>query len=207
MSGTSLKNGGSTTQRWVMPALVLLFVGPLVAAGFFYFFADGWRPASTVNHGRLLDPPVTLSDATLPAAGGATTPADFLRGRWTLVYISDDGCDAVCGAALDKTRRVRLALREKAARVQRILLAREPLPVAGFAAEEQPDVLTAHLAGGAGAALFRQFAGTLDDGSQATGRVFVVDPLGNVMMVYEPGFEMKGMLADLKRLLKLSRIG
>jgi hypothetical protein len=38
-------------------------------------------------------------------------------------------------------------------------------------------------------------------------RVYVIDPLGNLMMTYPPDFKPKGLLEDMKRLLKLSHIG
>jgi hypothetical protein len=38
-------------------------------------------------------------------------------------------------------------------------------------------------------------------------RVYLIDPLGNVMMFYGPAAKPKGMLEDLKRLLRLSSIG
>jgi hypothetical protein len=38
-------------------------------------------------------------------------------------------------------------------------------------------------------------------------RIYVVDPLGNVMMFYAPDAKPKGMLEDMKRLLRLSSIG
>jgi hypothetical protein len=38
-------------------------------------------------------------------------------------------------------------------------------------------------------------------------RVYLVDPLGNAMMFYEPSAKSKGMLEDMKRLLRLSSIG
>jgi cytochrome oxidase Cu insertion factor (SCO1/SenC/PrrC family) len=37
--------------------------------------------------------------------------------------------------------------------------------------------------------------------------VYLIDPLGNVMMFYEAGARPKGMLEDMKRLLRLSSIG
>jgi hypothetical protein len=38
-------------------------------------------------------------------------------------------------------------------------------------------------------------------------RIYLVDPLGNVMMFYPAGAPAKGMLEDMKRLLRLSQIG
>jgi glutathione peroxidase-family protein len=41
----------------------------------------------------------------------------------------------------------------------------------------------------------------------AARRVYLVDPLGNLMMRYEPDDEPKGMIKDLERLLKYSGLG
>jgi len=41
----------------------------------------------------------------------------------------------------------------------------------------------------------------------AADRVYVIDPLGNLMMSYAPDAKPKGMLEDLKRLLGLSHVG
>jgi hypothetical protein len=40
-----------------------------------------------------------------------------------------------------------------------------------------------------------------------SGRIYLVDPLGNLMMSYGSRSEAKGILSDLKKLLKLSHIG
>jgi hypothetical protein len=42
---------------------------------------------------------------------------------------------------------------------------------------------------------------------QAAGRIYIVDPLGNLMMSYAPHAPQKALLEDLKKLLKLSHIG
>ncbi len=42
---------------------------------------------------------------------------------------------------------------------------------------------------------------------QRAQRTYIVDPLGNLMMSYAPGSASKGMLEDMKKLLKLSHIG
>ena len=39
------------------------------------------------------------------------------------------------------------------------------------------------------------------------GRVYLVDPLGNLMMSYQPEDEPSGMIKDLERLLKYSGLG
>ena len=46
-----------------------------------------------------------------------------------------------------------------------------------------------------------------DGGAQHAHRVYLVDPLGNLMMLYPLDATPKGMLQDMKRLLQLSQIG
>jgi cytochrome oxidase Cu insertion factor (SCO1/SenC/PrrC family) len=40
-----------------------------------------------------------------------------------------------------------------------------------------------------------------------TGRLYLVDPLGNIMMRYSTASDPGGIMGDLKRLLRYSRIG
>jgi hypothetical protein len=42
---------------------------------------------------------------------------------------------------------------------------------------------------------------------ETAGRIYIVDPLGNLMMSYAPDAPQKALLEDLKKLLKLSHIG
>lgn len=197
--------GRRSRQRWILPLLAVLFMGPLLAAWLFYFVGDGWRPGGAVNHGRLLDNPVTLRAPQSSVA--VAVPGGPFRGKWSLVYVTLGRCDKSCVDALDKIRRVRLALGEKSARVERILLHDEGAPGGNAAAGDLgPGLATLSLDDEYGRSLLLQFEAA-SGGALAREPVFIVDPLGNVIMAYAPGFEMRGMLADLKRLLKLSRIG
>jgi len=45
------------------------------------------------------------------------------------------------------------------------------------------------------------------EGALNSHRIYLIDPLGNAMMFYAPSVSSKGMLEDMKRLLRLSSIG
>ena len=185
-------------QKWVLPVMAALFLGPLIAAWVVYFAGETWRPVGTVNHGVLLEPPVSL----LALNDADDGQAQMLRGKWSLLILTRD-CERPCLDALDSSRRVRLALRQKAPRVQRVLLYTGTLgeDVVALAAETGVRVLSGASDGGA------RVAAALPAAAGEEGSVIVTDPLGNAVMAFAPDFEMRGMLADLKRLLKLSRIG
>jgi cytochrome oxidase Cu insertion factor (SCO1/SenC/PrrC family) len=183
-------------QGW---GLFLLFFGPLVVAVYLYFDTE-WRPGGTSNHGELIVPAVPLPAVSLPTPDGGQTDAEFLRHHWSLVYVARSNCDAACQEALYNGRQLRLALGRLMERVQRVYLYVGEAPDAAFIAAEHPDLLVAAAGGAEAAALLGSFAGQ-DEG------YWLVDPLGNAMMRYPPDEPPRGIMEDLKRLLRLSRIG
>jgi hypothetical protein len=62
------------------------------------------------------------------------------------------------------------------------------------------------LAAGASGELLRTLAEALGR-PPADGMVFLLDPLGNLVLWYQDGFDPYGLLKDLKHLLKASQIG
>ena len=78
----------SQRQRWIVPVLALLFMGPLAAAWYFYYAGDGWRPGASVNHGRLITPAVTLQ----PPGDGAWSE---LSDHWSIVVVGNAACYVV----------------------------------------------------------------------------------------------------------------
>lgn len=183
-------------QGWV---IFLLFFVPLAIAAVLYFQTD-WRPGARGNHGELVIPPVPTPAISLPMPGGEHTDEEFLRHHWSLVYLARSPCGEDCREALYNGRQMRLALGRLMERVQRVYLYLDEPPAADFVAREHPDLLVASAAGPGAAALLDAFSG------QPEG-YWLVDPLGNVMMLYPPEQEPRGMMEDLKRLLRLSRIG
>ena len=190
-------------RRLQLVALAALFLGPLAFAAWLYY-GSGVRPAGRLEHGELANPPRPLPEAVLATPGGGRTAPRFLRGKWSLITVARGDCEARCRAALATTRRVRAALNEDAARVQRVLLApagccRAPLP------DESPaELVTAWLDGAGG----RELAAALGGGTAPEdGRIYLADPLGNLVLSYAAGADPKGLLTDLERLLRLSHIG
>ena len=194
----------SRRQFWV---LVAIFFVPLAIAFYLYYGLDGWRPAGSTAHGDLIDPARPLPAVALETPSGEPLPADFLRGKWTLVYVGEGRCDARCREALTDMRQVRLALADDMTRVERVSLYAGDFGDPGYFAAEHAGLTAAALDGAGGADLLAEFAVDGDVPVPAAGRVYIVDPLGNLMMSYGPEAPAKGMLEDLEKLLKLSHIG
>lgn len=198
---TPVSDDDAGPGRRTLLVLAALFVVPLLAAAAWYFAAPRLAPAPSV-HGTLIEPARPLEPFAAPVNGGGRYTLEDLRGHWTLVHVLGADCDAVCRGRLHDTRQVRAALGEDRLRVARVATAARGRETPGLA-----DVLDAHprltvLRAAADGPL----AGQMPAGANS-GTVFVVDPLGNLMLRFGPGVAADGMLDDLERLLRLSRIG
>lgn len=178
---------------------------PLAAATLLYLFAPDWRPWGTSNNGTLIMPPRPLSAEGLTALEGEPVDASLLTGKWTFVYIGSPDCDTECRGQLYEMRQARLALGRNADRVQRLYVYPH--------AEGTPTDLARLVKENPGLHFTRSAPGWVDmfevderDPAEA-GRLYVVDPLGNLMMRYEPELDASMLLEDMKRLLKASRVG
>ncbi len=190
----------------ILIILFAVFALPPFLSWYAFNFTDLGKQRDTGGHGMLIAPPRPLPDWTLVDRGGATTR---LHGKWTLVYPLSGKCGEVCLQNLYKMRQLRLATGKNAGRVQRAMLVvgrdrnvltqeqwRDfPGQLLLFPENIDDDALTS---------LFEHSAG---DRPFAADRLYLVDPLGNLMMSYAGNAEPSGIIKDLGRLLKYSRIG
>jgi len=191
--------------------LAALFLLPLALA-FFTYYGTAWRPAGHVNHGVLISPARQLPQVALPrvrlsgqrAPGAAPEGAGAapFRGQWSLVYVGAGGCDAACRQALYVMRQTRLALNNDMTRVARVFLVSSGCCAGDFLAREHAGLMVLDAHGAGGAALLGEFPE-----AEREHTLFVVDPLGNLMMSYDARQDPHGLLEDLKKLLRLSHIG
>lgn len=186
--------------------IIALFLIPPVSAWVVWKSMSMSGADSTTNAGTLIVParPLELAGLELPDASGL--PPERLRGRWVYVVFASAGCDERCREQLYLTRQIRLGVNKDTRRVQRLLvLGRAPGSEATeYLAEEHED-LTWTVASSAAQRLLDRFRG---EGFAPEGdQYFLIDPLGNLMMFYDAGVPAKGVLRDLKKLLKISQIG
>jgi len=205
---SNLASNPAQPSRKPVWILITVFFAPLLLA-FILYYGVGVRPSGSTNKGDLIHPPVPLPEIALPnAASGATDqylPANMLRGKWTMLFIGDGACDPRCREALTLMRQTRLALNDDVTRVQRLFLITENCCDSNYLETEHRGLLLGRINSPEGKTLLETFP----DGAAAAqgGRIYLVDPLGNLMMKYEPNAPKKAVLEDLKKLLKLSHIG
>jgi hypothetical protein len=184
--------------RQVLLIIAAMFLLPVVIA-FALYYGKLWRPAGLSSKGELIQPARPLEFAGLKHADGSAAGADVFAGKWTLIYIGDGACDEDCRTALVFGRQSRLALNNEMTRVQRVFLATGHCCAQEYFAAEQPGLIALDASGAP--TLLRQFP------AEPRGSLYIVDPLGNLMMRHDAAGTSKALLTDLKKLLKLSHIG
>ncbi|HEV7714235.1 MAG TPA: hypothetical protein VGO53_01485 [Steroidobacteraceae bacterium] len=182
-------------------ALAALFFLPVLIA-FYMYYGGTWRPAARTNHGELLQPARPLPRAELHTVTGTVAPPDVFTSKWALIYIGDGACDEVCKTTLYFMRQTRLSLNNEMTRVSRVFLATASCCNREFLEREHPGLLVLDASGPEAAELLKVFPLT-----DRTRSLFITDPLGNLVMRYDARENPKGLLEDLKKLLKLSHIG
>jgi cytochrome oxidase Cu insertion factor (SCO1/SenC/PrrC family) len=184
--------------------LAALFFVPL-ALSFYLYYGTSWRPAGTTQHGELIEPARPLPEVELALADGSQAGPQWLQGQWHLVYLGPGDCPAACRDMLVRIRQVRLALDKDMDRVGRVFLYSGALSAGEYLAAQHPGLVVARVDDAAGARLLAAFPG--GNSAVTSGKLYVVDPLGNLMMSYPGDAPPKSILTDLERLLKLSHIG
>ena len=194
-SGRREARAGTTTPRGNGRTVLLigaLALAPIVAAFVVYYLFP--RQAAT-NYGTLL-PTAPAPQITGTRADGSPFRLEELRGRWVLLWGTAGDCGPACDKALYASRQARTMQGKDQDRIVRALL------VVGTAAPA-PALLAQHR----DVVVARIVEGALDRLPGGSGHLYVIDPLGNIVLRYADDPDIRGIANDLTRLLKASRIG
>lgn len=181
----------SLTSLWL---LIALCTAPVAASYVAYYF---WRPSQRVNYGELLAPQPLPADRLTLADG---TPFDWsqLRGKWLLVTADSARCEEYCQRKLLYLRQIRLAQGKETERIERVWLITD-------GGDADPALLAQHgglwLVRAENSTLLKSFpaARMLSD------HIYIVDPLGNLMMRYPRDADPRKIVKDVARLLRHSQ--
>ena len=195
-----------TKNRLTLVIVLLVFCVPFLMSWWFINYTDVIEEGKKSNHGDLVIPARPLPDLDLvdPLKEGRTGK---LHGKWSFFYIAQDECDQSCIDNLYRMRQVRLTAGKDDHRVQRVLLVTgNGYPPKKIFNEYEGQWLvnkeTINID-----SLLNNFRLTEKDQPEKMQRLYIVDPLGNLMMSYPGTAEPRGIIKDLKKLLKTSKIG
>ena len=99
--------------------LFVLFFGPVFLALVAYLGPWDIVPNRSTAHGVLIEPAQQLPSAALVDGAGGKTDQDWLRGRWSLIYVSPSTCGEDCQARRASLSQIHRALAEDYTRLHR----------------------------------------------------------------------------------------
>ena len=188
--------------RWVLILMFLFFALPLLLVVAMHKY--DWHPQGGKSHGELITPArlLEMPPQLLDAHGIALRP-ELWHDKWSMVYIAND-CQQACQVRLHGMRQLHASLAKDIGRVQRVLLTSS----SNLESIQKlyPDLIILNQPATNLASLRQQFdlpnavAGNED-------RIYLVDPLGNLMMNFPANIADADIRKDLIRLLAYAWAG
>lgn len=196
-------------NKRTMVILFTMFLTPIILAVFIFNNDPSGRYA-TKNRGNLVTPAIELKNFNLEFVD-TKAPYKLVEQehQWLMVFIGAGECDVNCKRQLVVMRQTRLAQGGEFTRVNRLYVMQDSQTDQFMKEVEEyhpgMDIVT-----GSKQQLENitsQF--TLSDKVVVgkSNRIYIVDPIGNLMMYYELDANASDIAKDLTRLLKVSQMG
>ena len=194
-ASTSRKAG----QR-MMLLVLLVCAAPIIASYFTYYVL---KPDRRNNYGFLVDqrahPVPAMTTTTLD---GRPQTLQQLQGKWVLLMVAPGACPKTCQQSLYNMRQLRLMQGKEMNRIERVWLITDDAPLDTLVIREYDGT---HMLR-ADAATVKQWL-PVEAGTTAADHLYMIDPLGHLMMRFPPNPEPRKVYKDIYKLLKASAVG
>ena len=193
--------------------ILLMSLAPLVAALIVYFIPE-LRPEGSAAYGELVQPQRPMPNAKdLPLTTLDGKPFDLgsLKGKWIMMAADGAACPEACARKLYIIRNTHASQGKHVERLARVWFITDDAPVPEKVLEAykgavmvrvNPVVLQQFLLGGAAGSV------TPEQARQGLSTpIWVIDPLGNLMLQYPAVADPEMFRKDIRMLIKSSRIG
>lgn len=189
-----------TQGRWKLFLVIAVCASPLIFSYIAYYLI---KPEGRTNYGQLLDPrlyPIPKLGGT--ALDGKATELDAYKGKWLMVQVDASDCAEPCRKKLFHMRQLRLTQGKEMERIERVWLITDEKPLETMLIREydgtrmvrvKPDALSKWL--------------PVESGTTVADHIYLIDPIGNLMMRYPKDADPNRIKKDLSKLLRASSIG
>ena len=205
--GTKKTNPYTGYRKFVNPffGMILLFGLPYAISWYFIYSGDPVSFEKPNNHGELISPVIPLGEFSLGLENGSALTEADIAGSWSLITVTS-ACEKTCQETLFSIRQNRKAMGVNRKVIKPIILLETPEALSGLSVDlskEFPQLAIVTQQNESTQRIKQAFANVtpvIEDS------IFMVDPYGNLMMVYPAGSDQKkGVLKDMQRLLKVNK--
>lgn len=196
-------------NKRTMILLFLMFIAPIFAA-VYIFNTNPSGEYATKNRGNLISPAIELKNFELKFIDNKK-PYKLVEQehQWLMVFVGAGECDDNCKRQLVVMRQTRLAQGGEFTRVKRLYVIQnkqtEKFMKEVKAYHPDMDIVTGSEQQLKNVTTQFTLADKVNVGK--SNRIYIVDPIGNLMMYYELDAEARDIAKDLARLLKVSQMG
>jgi len=195
---------GKTKRRPGVMLLILILVFAIPLSIAWVMLKNNDMPGKTTNKGILIDPPFSVALLKIHNEKGDS----LTKGRWAMLYLNPGQCKKACQQGLLNMRQIRIATGKNMNRVERVILTDKTQDNSRLNRMIQTEYKgTRHLfiTKEDFNNIIQKHVKTSD--ALKSGTIYLVDPMGNVIMVYKPNVTPNAIFKDIQRLLKVSQIG
>ncbi len=200
----------SLSPRLALLIIAAMFLFPLLLAWLMYNGSLDFKPDSTHNLGTLVQPPIPIdwsAAVTLPAEKHMAVEAEHGTGifaeHWVILQPVPAACNNSCLKRISYLRQIHRAAGRQTLRIRLALLLEDS------SSTDQAQNLMAiypqfHLIQDPSGQLWDVLAKiqqNLAGQAKPARGVYIIDPLGNIMMYYKTGSDPNHIKQDLKRLI------
>lgn len=186
--------------RWKLLAVIAVCAAPMIASYLTYYVI---KPQGRTNYGALIDPrqyPIPALGIT--ALDGKPSSLEDFKGKWIMLQVSDAECDEPCRKRLHDMRQLRLAQGKDRDRIERVWLITDNKPLETMLMREYDGTHMLRV----DPAKLRAWLPVEND-TVPSDHMYMIDPLGNLMMRFPKDADPNKIKKDISKLLKASRIG
>jgi hypothetical protein len=191
-------------SRIKLIALFLVCLSPVLASYFTYYVI---QPEGRTNYGSLVQPQLALEGTSALGLDGKPFVMDALRGKWWFVAVDAPACEKACQDKLYWMRQVRTTTGRERDRVERLWIQTTAGEPAASLLAEHEGLQRAVLDAGLRIKLEQAARQTFGEQARIEDHVMILDPLGNLMMMYPKDANPSKVKKDIIKLLKASRVG
>ena len=198
----ALDKKSQATGRWKLLAVVAVCAFPIIASYVTYYII---KPSGRNNYGALIDPrqyPIPEAKLQVTELDGKPSPLAQFKGKWVMLQAGPSDCQEACKKQLFAMQQLRLTQGKERERIERVWLITDPQPIDTIVMREYDGTNMLRVNDAALKAWL-----PVEPGGKLEDHLYLIDPLGNLMMRFPKDADPTKVKKDIAKLLKASAIG